>query len=75
MYILYFQRSIQKPYVSFTIEESCNAVSFVECIINETHVELWYVSVMYDSYLLKDVHSVLVNFPREYALESMMLYI
>ena len=22
--------------------------------------------VMYDSYLLKDVHSVLVNFPREY---------
>ena len=32
-------------------------------------------SVMYDSYLLKDVHSVLVNFPREYAQESMMLYI
>ena len=31
--------------------------------------------VMYDSYLLKDVHSVLVNFPREYAQESMMLYI
>ena len=30
---------------------------------------------MYDSYLLKDVHSVLVNFPREYAQESMMLYI
>ena len=29
---------------------------------------------MYDSYLLKDVHSVLVNFPREYAQESMMLY-
>ena len=28
--------------------------------------------VMYDSYLLKDVHSVLVNFPREYAQESMM---
>ena len=25
---------------------------------------------MYDSYLLKDVHSVLVNFPREYAQES-----
>ena len=32
-------------------------------------------TVMYDSYLLKDVHSVLVNFPREYAQESMMLYI
>ena len=32
-------------------------------------------AVMYDSYLLKDVHSVLVNFPREYAQESMMLYI
>ena len=32
-------------------------------------------SVMYDSYLLKDVYSVLVNFPREYAQESMMLYI
>ena len=32
-------------------------------------------NVMYDSYLLKDVHSVLVNFPREYAQESMMLYI
>ena len=32
-------------------------------------------SAMYDSYLLKDVHSVLVNFPREYAQESMMLYI
>ena len=32
-------------------------------------------SCMYDSYLLKDVHSVLVNFPREYAQESMMLYI
>ena len=32
-------------------------------------------SVMYDSYLLKDVHSVLVNFPREYAQESVMLYI
>ena len=31
--------------------------------------------VMYDSYLLKDVHSVMVNFPREYAQESMMLYI
>ena len=31
--------------------------------------------VMYDSYLLKDVHSVLVNFPREYAQESMILYI
>ena len=31
--------------------------------------------VMYDSYLLKDVHSVLVNFPRKYAQESMMLYI
>ena len=31
--------------------------------------------VMYDSYLLKDVHSVLVNFPREYAQESMMLYL
>ena len=31
--------------------------------------------VMYDSYLLKDVHSVLVNFPREYAQESMMLFI
>ena len=31
--------------------------------------------VMYDSYLLKDVHSVLVNFLREYAQESMMLYI
>ena len=31
--------------------------------------------VMYDSYMLKDVHSVLVNFPREYAQESMMLYI
>ena len=31
--------------------------------------------VMYDSYLLKDVHSVLVNFPREYAQENMMLYI
>ena len=30
---------------------------------------------MYDSYLLKDVHSVLVNFSREYAQESMMLYI
>ena len=30
---------------------------------------------MYDSYLLKDVHSVLVNFPREYAQEGMMLYI
>ena len=30
---------------------------------------------MYDSYLLKDVHSVLVNFPREYAQESMMLNI
>ena len=30
---------------------------------------------MYDSYLSKDVHSVLVNFPREYAQESMMLYI
>ena len=30
---------------------------------------------MYDSYLLKDGHSVLVNFPREYAQESMMLYI
>ena len=29
---------------------------------------------MYDSYLSKDVHSVLVNFPREYAQESMMLY-
>ena len=29
---------------------------------------------MYDSYLLKDVHSVLVNFPREYAQESMMTY-
>ena len=29
---------------------------------------------MYDSYLLKDVHSVLVNFPGEYAQESMMLY-
>ena len=35
----------------------------------------WVYSVMYDSYLLKDVHSVLVNFPREYAQESMMLYI
>ena len=34
-----------------------------------------YHNVMYDSYLLKDVHSVLVNFPREYAQESMMLYI
>ena len=33
------------------------------------------VIVMYDSYLSKDVHSVLVNFPREYAHESMMLYI
>ena len=32
-------------------------------------------TVMYDSYLSKDVHSVLVNFPREYAQESMMLYI
>ena len=31
--------------------------------------------VMYESYLSKDVHSVLVNFPREYAQESMMLYI
>ena len=31
--------------------------------------------VMYDSYLLKDVHLVLVNFPREYTQESMMLYI
>ena len=29
-------------------------------------------AVMYDSYLLKDVHSVLVNFPREYAQESMI---
>ena len=36
---------------------------------------IFHVSVMYDSYLLKDVHSVLVNFPREYAQESMMLYI
>ena len=26
---------------------------------------------MYDSYLLKDVHSVLVNFPREYAQETL----
>ena len=34
-----------------------------------------YYIVMYDSYLSNDVHSVLVNFPREYAQESMMLYI
>ena len=34
-----------------------------------------FADVMYDSYLLKDVHSVLVNFPRKYAQESMMLYI
>ena len=32
-----------------------------------------YTCVMYDSYLLKDVHSVLVNFPREYAQESMII--
>ena len=37
--------------------------------------EIFIHSVVYDSYLLKDVHSVLVNFPREYAQESMMLYI
>ena len=37
--------------------------------------DLTIIFVMYDSYLLKDVHSVLVNFPREYAQESMMLYI
>ena len=42
--------------------------------VNDIHLTL-YASVMYDSYLLKDVHSVLVNFPREYAQESMMLYI
>ena len=43
-------------------------------IINNTFFS-GHQSVMYDSYLLKDVHSVLVNFPREYAQESMILYI
>ena len=41
----------------------------------KTKYESGFKVVMYDSYLLKDVHSVLVNFPREYAQESMMLYI
>ena len=43
-----------------------------------THIQSGFILihfVMYDNYLLKDVHSVLVNFPREYAQESMMLYI
>ena len=45
------------------------------CIFSSVRVTEWLPIVMYDSYLLKDVHSVLVNFPREYAQESMMLYI
>ena len=44
-------------------------LEILECL------EIHMCGVMYDSYLLKDVHSVLVNFPREYAQESMMLYI
>ena len=57
-------------------------ISFAQILLNilytifyKTFFSLKRGSVMYDSYLLKDVHSVLVNFPREYAQESMMLYI
>ena len=54
-------------------------MDFDELLNNKDRMSVRYFSclifVMYDSYLLKDVHSVLVNFPREYAQESMMLYI
>ena len=50
--------------------ENCEVFEFCSDV-----AVLEYITVMYDSYLLKDVHSVLVKFPREYAQESMMLYI
>ena len=54
----------------------CNATSSPGTTIAHLRVNKYsHWTVMYDSYLLKDVHSVLVNFPREYAQESMMLYI
>ena len=57
--------------ILYTIIQYCKK----KALFYKTFFSLKRGSVMYDSYLLKDVHSVLVNFPREYAQESMMLYI
>ena len=65
-----FQRSLAEPEIKNKIHVFVNSdvadINLAARALND---------VMYDSYLLKDVHSVLVNFPREYAQESMMLYI
>ena len=60
------------PKAPCDVRETLAKEQFVDALVNS---EMRLKIVMYDSYLLKDVHSVLVNFPREYAQESMMLYI
>ena len=60
--------------LSFGISEYIWSISNIFYVKNNIFNSILTI-VMYDSYLLKDVHSVLVNFPREYAQESMILYI